>query len=192
MNGPATEAIVQALGWTLIHFIWQATAIGVAFWCFSQVARKASPSVRYLAGCTALSLLCVGALSTFLWHLNASDFLDPASTKSASLGTANKETISFLSHISGLLDIDKDKFRSMAQKLLPVSTQETSNVEFLLGITSQMSSEAIRQRLNDEYQKWNARVTHPDQAIQNQAEQMLQLIAEARSKYVEQNCSSGA
>ena len=106
-------------------------------------------------------------------------------------GVVNKEVTSLLSHIADLLDIDRDKFRSMAQKLLPVSTQEASNVEFLLGIASDMNAEMVRQRLNDEYQKWNARVTHPDPVIQAQAEQMLQLIAEARNTYVEKTCSSG-
>jgi hypothetical protein len=107
-------------------------------------------------------------------------------------GAASNEITALLSHIADLLDVDKEKFRSMVQKLLPLSTQEASNVEFILGITPDMSAETTRQQLNQEYQKWNARVTHPDPAIQAQADQMLQLIAEARSKYVEQTSSSGA
>ena len=100
-------------------------------------------------------------------------------------GAANEEVTSVLSQIAEWLDIDKEKFRSMAQKLLELNTQDASNVEFLLGITSDMSADATRQQLNDEYQKWNARVTHPDPEIQAQADKMLQLIAEARNKYVE-------
>lgn len=108
-------------------------------------------------------------------------------------GAASKEITFLLSHIADLLDIDKEKFHSMAQKLLPLSkNNEASNVEFILGITPDMSVETIRQQLNQEYQKWNARVTHPDAVIQTQADQMLKLIAEARSKYVEQTCSGGS
>ena len=107
-------------------------------------------------------------------------------------GQVNNEAAALLSRIADLLEIDRDKFRSMAQKLLPVSKNESSNVEFLLGIASDMNAEQVRQRLNDEYQKWNARVTHPDPAIQTQAEQMLQLIAEARNTYVENTSSTVA
>jgi hypothetical protein len=38
--------------------------------------------------------------------------------------------------------------------------------------------------LNKEYSKWSARVTNTDPEIQSQADQMLKLIAEARSNYI--------
>jgi len=38
--------------------------------------------------------------------------------------------------------------------------------------------------LNKEYAKWNARVTNTDPQVRTQADQMLGLIAEARSQYV--------
>jgi hypothetical protein len=37
--------------------------------------------------------------------------------------------------------------------------------------------------LNKEYSKWNSRVTNADPDIQTQADQMLTLIAEAKSQY---------
>ena len=58
------------------------------------------------------------------------------------------------------------------------------NLEFILGIRPDMTPEQARLRLNEEYQKWNARVTHPDPHIQSQAEQMLRLIGQARNEYV--------
>ena len=36
--------------------------------------------------------------------------------------------------------------------------------------------------LNEEYRKWNARVTHPDADIRQQADQILSLIADLRSR----------
>ena len=74
----------------------------------------------------------------------------------------------------------------MAERILPAEMHEVEDAEIVLGITSDMSSETARQCINNEYRKWNARVTNPDPAIQSQANYMLQFIARARSKYVEQ------
>jgi hypothetical protein len=47
-----------------------------------------------------------------------------------------------------------------------------------------MGEEEVREHLNKEYRKWNARVNNCDPAIQNQASYMLNFIAEARESYV--------
>ena len=52
----------------------------------------------------------------------------------------------------------------------------------LLGLTEEMSEQEIHQKLTAEYRKWNARVTHPDAAVRAQADQMLNLIAQFRSR----------
>ena len=92
-----------------------------------------------------------------------------------------------LEQIAAALAVDPAKFRAMAQKLLPVDSQNQDNLEFILGIRPDMTPEQARLRLNEEYQKWNARVTHPDPHIQAQAEQMLRLIGQARNEYVTAN-----
>ena len=63
---------VEALGWTLLHFVWQGAVVVLAFSIFLFLARKAAPQVRYLAGCGALCLMCIAALSTFVWYFGAS------------------------------------------------------------------------------------------------------------------------
>jgi preprotein translocase subunit Sec63 len=60
---------------------------------------------------------------------------------------------------------------------------EVRDMETILGISSDMSKEKVRKHLNKEYSKWNSRVTNADPDIQSQADQMLKLIAEARSQY---------
>jgi hypothetical protein len=97
--------------------------------------------------------------------------------------TANPCQTEFVSRVAHLLDVDETKFREMTQKRLPLAMHQQHDLEFILGITADMSPEHRRKRLNDEYQKWNARVNHPDKAIQSQADQMLTLIAEARNKF---------
>jgi hypothetical protein len=102
----------------------------------------------------------------------------------ASNGRITQTETALLERISSALTVDATKFRAMAQKLLPVDSQNRDNLEFILGIQPDMSPEQARLRLNEEYQKWNARVTHPDPHIQAQAEQMLRLIGQARNDYV--------
>jgi len=67
---------------------------------------------------------------------------------------------------------------------------EVRDIETILGISSDMSKEKVRQHLNKEYSKWNSRVTNADPDIQNQADQMLNLIAEARNQYTTESTVS--
>jgi hypothetical protein len=101
-------------------------------------------------------------------------------------GTVASNQTTLLSRMADMLEVDADKFRAMVQKILPVSSYEAKDMEFILGITADMSAEEARRQLNSEYRKWNARVTHPDTATRQQAGRMLALIADVRREYVEQ------
>jgi beta-lactamase regulating signal transducer with metallopeptidase domain len=56
---------VHRLGWTLLHFLWQGAAVALLFGLACRLSRRASSQSRYLAGCTALALLCAAPLITF-------------------------------------------------------------------------------------------------------------------------------
>lgn len=105
-------------------------------------------------------------------------------------GAADRAQTALIGRIAQALQVDEKRFRAMAQKILPVGLHKEKDLEFILGITADMECEQGRRRLRDEYQKWNARVTHPDPAIQAQADQMLTLIAEARDKLFDGVASS--
>ncbi len=98
--------------------------------------------------------------------------------------SVTQEELNVLKDLANWLEIDPDKFREMVEKVLPVDMHEVLDIETILGVTSDMSKEKARRHLNKEYSKWSARVTNPDPEIQSQADQMLKLIAEARSQYV--------
>ncbi len=70
------------------------------------------------------------------------------------------------------------------EKILPVNLHKVKDVETILGVTSGMDKEEARQQLNKEYIKWNSRVTSSDPEIQTMADQVLDLIAQARNEYV--------
>jgi D-alanyl-D-alanine endopeptidase (penicillin-binding protein 7) len=55
MSGPA---LIAALGWTLVHFVWQGALIGCAVAVLLVALRNARPETRYALACLGL-LLCL-------------------------------------------------------------------------------------------------------------------------------------
>jgi len=111
------------------------------------------------------------------------DILELCLYVAQSKGSVAAEEVTFLKNMADWLEVDYDRFRIMMEKVLPVDMHEVRDVEAILGITSDMSKERVRKHLNKEYGKWNSRVTNADPDIQTQADQMLKLIAEAKSQY---------
>ena len=86
-----------------------------------------------------------------------------------------------LLEIAGMLEIKPDRFLVSCQKLLLLEDCQIEDPSFLLGVAPLMDQAVFRAKLNDEYRKWNSRVTHPDKDIRRQADRMLTMIAELRS-----------
>lgn len=111
------------------------------------------------------------------------DILDLCLYVAQANGLVTAEELDMLKNLANWLEVDTNTFREMMGKILPVSMCEVKDAEVILGVTSDMSVEKAREHLNNEYIKWNSRVTNSNPEIQSQADQMLQLIAEARSQY---------
>lgn len=86
-----------------------------------------------------------------------------------------------LSEIAAVLEIGAEPFLAACQKTLLQENCYIEDPSFLLGVDAAMDQQAFRARLNEEYRKWNCRVTHPDKEIRRQADQVLSLIADLRS-----------
>jgi tellurite resistance protein len=99
-------------------------------------------------------------------------------------GVAAAEELAILKNLASWLEVDADRFRAMMEKILPVSMHEVKDTEVILGVTSGMDKEKSRRQLNKEYIKWHSRVTNSDPQIRAQADQMLMMIADARSQYI--------
>ena len=56
---------IQALGWSLLHFVWQGALIGAGLFLALLALRRASAQARYVVSCTALLLLALAPLVTF-------------------------------------------------------------------------------------------------------------------------------
>lgn len=76
----------SALSWTLMHFLWQGTAIAALLGVALALLR--SPRGRYAAGCVALLLMALAPLATYLW-LRQTGPIQELSPLTLSLGSGN-------------------------------------------------------------------------------------------------------
>src|SRR5918911_2286745 len=60
-----SQPFFRALGWTLIHFIWQGALLGLLYAGASVLLRRAAANVRYLAACSVLLLMLILPAATF-------------------------------------------------------------------------------------------------------------------------------
>jgi uncharacterized tellurite resistance protein B-like protein len=110
--------------------------------------------------------------------------LDLCMRVAAARGQVSEAQMTLLKTLADLLGIDRAKLRAKAEKMLPINMHQAPDTEIVLGVTTDMSKDEARQQLNHEYAKWSSRVISSDPAIQKQADQMLQLIADARTQFV--------
>jgi beta-lactamase regulating signal transducer with metallopeptidase domain len=90
MNGIETlldKPIFQALGWTLIHFIWQGCVIALLYAVASLLLRKFSANVRYAAACAAMLLMFVAPVVTMIVVRSSIDGSTPMAINSESEST---------------------------------------------------------------------------------------------------------
>jgi beta-lactamase regulating signal transducer with metallopeptidase domain len=62
---------VVALGWTLLHFCWQGTAVAVVFGAVDRITSHASSKIRYSIALAALLLMPAIVLGTFALEIQA-------------------------------------------------------------------------------------------------------------------------
>jgi len=68
------EKLVTALGWTLVHSIWQGALCAMAFFIFMMILRRSHSQLRYYIGILILVALLLCSIGTFIYQYNASDF----------------------------------------------------------------------------------------------------------------------
>ncbi|HJT16157.1 MAG TPA: M56 family metallopeptidase, partial [Thermoanaerobaculia bacterium] len=66
MSGP----LVQAIGWALLHLLWQGAIVAAILAAALPLLRRQSANVRYLASCGALLLIVVLGVAT-AWRMDA-------------------------------------------------------------------------------------------------------------------------
>jgi hypothetical protein len=105
-------------------------------------------------------------------------------------GQVTEPEMELLNRLGLWLLLDRTKLRQMFEQLIPDDISTFKNPDAVLGITSDMDPELIRRYLNEEYRRWNARVTNSDPNVRQRAERVMAMIAEARQKYVKEKSPS--
>jgi beta-lactamase regulating signal transducer with metallopeptidase domain len=82
--------LTNALGWTLLHFIWQGILVALALSGALALLRRARPHVRYAVNCGALVVMFGCALATFLTLAVAGTAYHPPAAASWPLAIANE------------------------------------------------------------------------------------------------------
>jgi beta-lactamase regulating signal transducer with metallopeptidase domain len=70
VNGSPLARIVESLGWTLLHFVWQGALIAATLYCLLALMRNASASIRYVAACAALFGAPAAVVLTLVWQID--------------------------------------------------------------------------------------------------------------------------
>lgn len=65
---PQLQELTNALGWTLVHFLWQGLAIAAAYWLVCRVTRTGNSQLRYWSGMAAFLLSAVVPAATFSFY----------------------------------------------------------------------------------------------------------------------------
>src|SRR5262245_36356459 len=60
------RASIDALGWTLLHFVWQGVLIAMAFAGIDRLLSRASANLRYLVACGTLLVMLLVPIGTFV------------------------------------------------------------------------------------------------------------------------------
>jgi beta-lactamase regulating signal transducer with metallopeptidase domain len=66
LDSIASGPLVTALGWALVHFIWQGTLVAVALAAALYLLRRRAANARYAACCAAMLLMVLAPVVTFL------------------------------------------------------------------------------------------------------------------------------
>jgi beta-lactamase regulating signal transducer with metallopeptidase domain len=66
MNSIETTPTVEALGWTLVHFLWQGALIALALALAHVALKRRTANLRYLASCAAMLLMLALPVITFV------------------------------------------------------------------------------------------------------------------------------
>lgn len=63
-------AVINALGWTLVHFLWQGCVIALVYWLICAIAPRHAATLRYWSGLAGMLLCLLVILLTFFLSLS--------------------------------------------------------------------------------------------------------------------------
>lgn len=105
MNIPELQSVIQALGWTLVHFLWQGAAMGLLFGLVMRATASASAWLRYRL---ALALFIgVGMLPIVTFQMVFEASHGPAAALGLAQVTAHAGSVSAQAGLPWLLALER-------------------------------------------------------------------------------------
>ena len=80
-----THALITALGWMLIHFLWQGCVLAGMFWLVCVLSSRENSDLRYWAGICGFFLSLASLLITFACYYNPEARFVAAPVQSAAI-----------------------------------------------------------------------------------------------------------
>ncbi|WP_332913548.1 M56 family metallopeptidase [Algoriphagus boritolerans] len=68
LNDWVSESLLKALGWTLVHSVWQLILIAAVLWISLKIVHRAKPSLKYGLAVGALALAFIFSAVTFAYQ----------------------------------------------------------------------------------------------------------------------------
>jgi bla regulator protein blaR1 len=96
---------LESLGWTLVHFCWQAAAIALVYWLTDAVLSKARSQTRYVLALGTMLLMLVSALATFTYEETRDDSglsSSPGALSSSAMAAIGSDISRDLAPLAGL------------------------------------------------------------------------------------------
>ena len=114
---------IVALGWALLHFCWQGTAVAVAYAIIDRMTAHATSKVRYIVPLTALMIMPAIVIATFALELRVATPVYPIATASTNAAADPAiwptPALHELPLASGLENSKTDLLAMRADRLLP-------------------------------------------------------------------------
>jgi bla regulator protein blaR1 len=98
---------MQALGWTLVHSLWQGLGVVIVTITLLKLIDKRSSSLRYVIACTGMAVVLLFSVGTFVWKINALSFSDTTRSGFTQVnfpGTASASDATLVETISSAIE----------------------------------------------------------------------------------------
>ncbi len=118
-----SPAITEALGWTIIHALWQGALVLIGLLILLSLLNKYSAQVRYFISFTALVIMLGWSVSTFInaySYANQKQILRAELVNNPSYFKNHSNTVEETSYISKSIDFRFVKVRAWFQRNFPI------------------------------------------------------------------------
>ncbi|HSF54628.1 MAG TPA: M56 family metallopeptidase [Algoriphagus sp.] len=81
LNDLISESLLKAIGWTLVHSLWQLILIAAILWLVLKLVHRAKPSLKYGLAVGALGLSLAASIGTFIYQYGPEESSRPFLTE---------------------------------------------------------------------------------------------------------------